>query len=356
MIIARLGQLWKEENVSAVKELQFYSCEERISFEQMKETARFQPATIGQQFGPSWSTHWFRVELEIPENMAGKEVHLLWDCNAEALIYSSQGIPLQGLVGGKSSCRRADFWITKEAKSKQHFTFFIEMAANGLFGVGQGGDIEPPDQNRYFLLEKVAVAVFDRDAWDLLCDLTLLSDAAQILSSPYKEQALRIANDIVNACVLDDPLTWNKCRELAREFFQQKNGDGQAFIIACGHCHIDTAWLWPYEETIRKCARSWSTQLRNMDNYSGFHFVASQAQQMEWIKERYPTLWKEIQSYVRQGRFVPVGSTWVEMDCNLPSGESLVRQFLMGHEFFQDNFGMYSNIFWLPDTFGYSSQ
>ncbi|EME27109.1 alpha-mannosidase II [Galdieria sulphuraria] len=350
------GHLWKEESVDAIKDIQVYSCKERISFEQMKQLSCFRPANIGEQFGPSWSTHWFRVELEIPESMAGKEVHFLWDCNAEALLYSEQGISIQGLVGGKSLCRRADYRIAIKANGRERFTFFVEMAASGLFGVGQGGDIEPPDEHRYFLLEKVSVAVFDRDIWNLLCDLTLLAEAARLLYSPYKDQALRIANDIVNTCVVDDPSTWNDCRELAKEFFQQRNGDGQALIIACGHCHIDTAWLWPYEETIRKCARSWSTQIRNMEQYDGFHFVASQAQQMEWIKERYPELWKEIKAYVKRGRFVPVGGTWVEMDCNLPSGESLVRQFVFGDSFFQNNFGMHSSIFWLPDTFGYSSQ
>jgi len=137
---------------------------------------------------------------------------------------------------------------------------------------------------------------------------------------------------------------------------KQKNGDGQASIVAVGHCHIDTAWLWPYDETIRKCACSGSSQLRNMEMFPSYNFACSQAQQYDWVKIHYPQLWSRILEKVKSNHFVPVGGTWVEMDCNLPSGESLVRQFLFGQKFLEKEFQMKTKVFWLPDTFGYAPQ
>mmetsp|Transcript_21415 Transcript_21415/g.87470 ORF Transcript_21415/g.87470 Transcript_21415/m.87470 type:complete len:830 (+) Transcript_21415:1057-3546(+) len=127
-------------------------------------------------------------------------------------------------------------------------------------------------------------------------------------------------------------------------------------VFAIGNCHIDTAWLWPYAETRRKCARTWSTQIRNMEMHPEYKFVCSQAQQLEWVKEDYPSLYQEIKEWHKKGQFLVTGGTWIEMDCNMPSGESLVRQFLTGQRFFEREFGAPCDVFWLPDTFGYSSQ
>ncbi|MGH0150168.1 UNVERIFIED_CONTAM: hypothetical protein FKN15_022366 [Acipenser sinensis] len=169
-------------------------------------------------------------------------------------------------------------------------------------------------------------------------------------------QALFTANEMVNVCDVTDPNSFLAARELAKKFFSQKNGESQHVVHAMGHCHIDTAWLWPYEETIRKCARSWVTAIRLMEKNADFIFTCSQAQQLEWVKQWYPGLYSQIQHFASRGQFVPVGGTWVEMDGNLPSGESMVRQFLEGQRFFHKEFGRYCTEFWLPDTFGYSAQ
>lgn len=93
-----------------------------------------------------------------------------------------------------------------------------------------------------------------------------------------------------------------------------------------------------------------------MDRYPEHRFAVSQAQQYKWLKTYYPALFDRVKSKVKQGVFQPIGGSWVEHDTNMPSGESLVRQFLLGQRFFQSHFGERSNTFWLPDTFGYSSQ
>ncbi len=124
-------------------------------------------------------------------------------------------------------------------------------------------------------------------------------------------------------------------------------------ITAVGHAHIDTAWEWPIREARRKVARSWSTQLALLDQYPDYVFAASQPVHYQWMKESYPDIYRRIKEKVAGGRWEPVGAMWVEADCNLPSGESLVRQLLHGKRFFMREFGYETRILWLPDVFGY---
>lgn len=124
-----------------------------------------------------------------------------------------------------------------------------------------------------------------------------------------------------------------------------------------GHCHIDTAWLWPYAETKRKIARSWGTQLEIMREFPSFKFCASSAAQYWWLKHNNPETYKRVQQQaLSDGRFEVVGGTWVEFDGNVPSGESMLRQFYYGQKFFQHEFNKKASVFFMPDTFGYSPQ
>lgn len=132
--------------------------------------------------------------------------------------------------------------------------------------------------------------------------------------------------------------------------------DEEPIVYGIGHCHIDTCWLWPWAETKRKVARSWSTQCDLMERYPEFRFCCSQAQQFKWLEQEYPYAFDRVKGWVKKGNFQPIGGSWVEHDTNLPSGESLVRQFLYGQRYFESRFGERCTTFWLPDTFGYSAQ
>ena len=140
------------------------------------------------------------------------------------------------------------------------------------------------------------------------------------------------------------------------ELYGNTNGDYGHELAAIGHAHIDTAWLWPLAETYRKCVRTFSSQTTYMRDYPDFRFACSQAQQYAWVKERNPDLYARMQACFERGQLVPVGGTWVEPDCNIPSGESLVRQFLLGQSFFRREFGRRCREFWNPDVFGYNGQ
>ena len=126
-------------------------------------------------------------------------------------------------------------------------------------------------------------------------------------------------------------------------------------LFAVGHTHIDTAWLWPLRESIRKCGRTFSTACRLMERYPDFHFTCSQPQLYQYTKQHFPEVYAQIRKWVRSGRWETAGAMWVEADCNVTSGESLIRQMLYGIEFFRREFGTRPRMCWLPDVFGYPS-
>ncbi|XJZ26696.1 alpha-mannosidase [Bacillota bacterium Lsc_1132] len=125
-------------------------------------------------------------------------------------------------------------------------------------------------------------------------------------------------------------------------------------VTAIGHTHIDVAWLWRLKHTREKAARSFSTVLRLMEQYPEYVFLQTQPQLYDYIKKDYPEIYKQIGKRVKEGRWETEGGMWLEADCNLTSGESLVRQLLLGTKFFQENFGKECEYLWLPDVFGYS--
>ena len=178
-------------------------------------------------------------------------------------------------------------------------------------------------------------------------------------------EALQVGNGIMDAFIAghgsQDSIL--KGREIARKYIgpavdspEVYETDKEPIVYAIGHCHIDTCWLWPWAETKRKIARSWSNQCDLMDRYPEHRFTCSQAQQYKWLEQLYPILYDRVKAKVKKGTFQPIGGSWVEHDTNMPSGESLVRQFLYGQRFFESHFGERCTTFWLPDTFGYSSQ
>lgn len=315
----------------------------------------------GQSFGPSWKTFWFYIELEIPQEWLDSEVPAVdfeWDCGNEGLIYSESGLPLKAFSGNNEriSYSIKDYW-----KKKVH-RFYLEIACNDMFGNGSDGH---PDPDRYFQLTKSDLVAPNLTARKLRYDFWLISDAAREFpaSFPQRWQANRVCNEIMDAFDAENVESLNKCREIASTYLgDEVDSDAVYFndrkpdVVAVGNCHIDTAWYWPFAETRRKAVRSWTTQLRIAEQYPEYVFVASQMQQFKWLKKDHPMIFNEIKDKFTINQFLPIGGSWVENDTNIPDGESLIRQFLLGQRFQMDEFGFYSDIFWLPDTFGYSSQ
>lgn len=217
----------------------------------------FHPAKLGDKFGPTFSNHIFKLDITIPVSMRGKIVHLLWDSNSEALVLSEGGVPRQGLVGGDHQARRADYQLLGGlAEGGEEMTLYIELACNGLFGAGRGGDIEPPDMDRYYELEECCLAVFDPNAWELLHDVTLLLELAKVLPEKARQvRALQVANEVVNAVDLEEGGTYLRGRDVARTYLGKRNGEGQARVHSMLHSHIGKFFLSPQCMTLSETKR-----------------------------------------------------------------------------------------------------
>ncbi|ODV93429.1 hypothetical protein PACTADRAFT_52017 [Pachysolen tannophilus NRRL Y-2460] len=323
-----------------------------------EKLSEFKSSSKGDSFGPGWATFWFRITFKISQSWIDAKQQILfeWDCGNEGLIYSKEGVPQQALTGGGE---RTEFILPESwyIDGEEH-VFYLEMACNGMSGGVNGGS--------RFSLSKADLVLPNVEARALHYDFWILSDAARELSATswQKHKARNLCNEIMNAFDPNDEATINKCRFLAKSFLGKDIDSAKVYdkkvkkidVYAVGNCHIDTAWLWPFAETKRKVVRSWTSQINLMERYPEYKFVASQAQQFQWLKKYHPEIFSKVKAKISETQFFPIGGSWVENDTNLPSGESLSRQFLLGQRFFLDNFGFKSDTYWLPDTFGYSSQ
>ena len=132
----------------------------------------------------------------------------------------------------------------------------------------------------------------------------------------------------------------------------EKSNHYQVSVI--GHTHIDVAWLWRLKHTREKSIRSFSTVLRLMEEFDEYIFLQSQPQLYKYIKSDYPEIYAKMKERIQDGRWEADGGMWLEADCNISSGEALVRQFLHGCHFLNQEFGQKCEYLWLPDVFGYS--
>jgi alpha-mannosidase len=334
--------------------LAVFSAPGRISYPEAVR-GKYRAAKVGETFAPDWSTHWFRIDYVIPKAWKEEEVMLHFNSTSEGCIWQG-GVPFQALTNFNFGPEdiRSHFTITPSAKGNERGTLYVEMAVNGMFGVGE--DLGITQKQSLGSLRHAEVVTRDREVWELLWDFVTIKELAEKLPAdgPHQGPALAAANAMINAVILDDPSTYAAGRAIAKKFLSAKNGDRNHHLSAIGHAHIDTAWLWPLAETKRKCYRTFSTAVRMMDQYPEYKFSCSQAQQLAWVKAGQPALYAKIKAKVKTGQFVLVGGSWIEPDCNIPSGESLVRQFLLGQRFFKKEFGKYCKEFWNPDVFGYS--
>ena len=199
----------------------------------------------------------------------------------------------------------------------------------------------------------------------LVYDLSVPYEAAMLLPEGERERELTLESISQALDLLDLRSPHNeafdasvqRAREHIRTHYYAKRTALPAVAVAecVGHTHIDVAWLWDLYQTRHKVARSFSTVLRLMEKYPEYRFMSSQAALYDMVQQDEPELFERIRERIREGRWEVEGGMWVEADCNLAGGESLVRQFLVGQEFFQRNFGVTCRILWLPDVFGYSA-
>lgn len=321
------------------------------------EKLEYRPVKVGEQLGPQWSTWWVKAEATVPPAWDGSRVDLLWTSHSEALVWMD-GHTVSGLNGRYPATEdsRPDAKLLERAKGGQSITFYVEVACNGMFGKVKTNYVSVSP----FVLDRVELVRFDREAWDLYFDFMVLqsleTEVQKDLDPAWAGELLSELNRFANEYDEDDRATWAPARDILKALYQRRNATVVHELSAIGHAHIDTAWLWPIAETWRKCERTFTTQLAYMDEYPQYRFACSQAYQHWIIERRNPWLFDRMRKAAARGQFVPVGGTWVEPDCNVPSGESLVRQFLIGQRYFEATYGERCREFWNPDVFGYNGQ
>lgn len=342
---------------------------EPVPFE---EAARqnFEHVPLGWRWGRAWSTVWFRVTGELPAAWrggapAGTMPEILVDFGynrsrsgfqAEGLVYRPDGTPLKAIAPLNSWVR----WETADGD----VDLFIEAAANPdvageyTFEPTRLGDWDGAPEEPLYELRQLEIALRDETVWELVQDVWTLTGLMMELpeTQPRRHEILRALELMMDAVDPDDvPGTAAAGRKaLARVLASPANASAHR-ILATGHAHIDSAWLWPVRETVRKCARTFTNVTSLMDEYPDFVFSCSSAQQYAWLKEHHPRVYERIREKVVAGTFVPVGGMWVESDTNMPGSEALARQFIAGKRFFLDEFGVECEEAWMPDSFGYSA-
>lgn len=335
-------------------QVEVHQCPEPIGYDQAM-AATYQPAEVGYTWGPVWSTAWFHLLGEVPHTL-GESFRLLFDTRTEALCWWD-GVPYQGV-----ELHRQDVKLPDSVKAGMPVSIYVEAACNHMLGVGKNyGDFSrmgefPITQSGHLKLAHLARHHPQRDA---LCqDLNLLRQLVEQLPEDSARRR-QTAEALRQACNAIDPHDLDATAAQARRICSEAlhtPAEGNANRVHCvGHAHIDLAWLWPIRETKRKAARSFSTVLRYMERHPEYRFIQSQPQLYEWVRNDYPALFAEIQERVKEGRWEAAGAMWVEADCNIPSGESLVRQVLLGCRYFLEHFGTDQKYLWLPDVFGYSA-
>ncbi|MCL2299444.1 MAG: alpha-mannosidase [Firmicutes bacterium] len=317
-----------------------------------RRTGEYKELRLGEKWtGAKFDCAWMHITGQAPAGVdpADPALCILADISGEGLVYTKEGEAVQGITsytsfgdfrGGIAGKRvvLADGLLDRETG---RIDFWIDAAANDLLG------------NYYltglasYTLRKLHLARCDFEKRALFYDCYVLIGVFDI--NPRSAYTREVLQAVKRAVETGD-------RAILKPYLEAKNDNPDVFeYTAQGHSHLDLAWLWPIRETLRKGARTFASQIVNLRAYPEAIFGASQGQLYAWMKDRYPAIYAQVKELYQQGRWEIQGATWVEPDSNLIGGESLIRQFFYGKQYFREEFGFDPEILWLVDSFGYSA-
>ncbi len=294
---------------------------------------------------------WFRAKISTPEAFDGRALVLEvktalsgWDAINPQFILRVNGEIMQGMDVNHTECI-----LSGCAKAGEVFRIDLHAYSGGS-GKKTGLSL--------------SIAMEDESVKKLYYDIqTALLVAEQLpVEAKMRMDLLAALNETINLLDLRKPYSdgYHRAMEKAQAFidtvvYKGMCGPFEAIATSVGHTHIDVAWLWTLSQTRQKVCRSFATVLKLMDEYPEYVFMSSQPQLYQFLKEDHPDLYEKVKEKILEGRWEAEGAMWVEADCNLSSGESLIRQILHGKRFFMNEFGVDNRVLWLPDVFGYSA-
>ncbi len=295
--------------------------------------------------------YWFKTTYRVPKELDGKRMWLHvrtqideWDDakNPQFLLFVN-GEVVQGI-----DMNHRDVWLSPSAKEGD----VLELGLQAYTGTLH-------TEFKLIVEMQEIDALIEKVYYDLWVPLAAFSRMEE--DDKNRRDIEAILNRTVNFIDLRTPYSGEFYRTLSeasdyidKALYSDMAGYQDVIATCIGHTHIDVAWWWTVAQTREKTGRSFATVLKLMEEYPNYKFMSSQPQLYAFLKERYPELYEKAKERIREGRWEPEGGMWVEADCNLTSGESLVRQFMHGKRFFKEEFGVDNRILWLPDVFGYS--
>lgn len=313
----------------------------------------------GFQVGDSWGGYdcvaWFRAQVPIPPGWAGQRLYLRFlvgprddgGSTAESLLYVN-GEPLQAL----------DYWHSEAWLPPEHLQEgSITIALRAWSGV-----LRPPVRRRFKLAQLIWIDETTEKFFHLSNTLLLVIAEMGEHALP-RIRLLQALDEAYSRLDFLHPRSERFYQSVAGAYaFLQERlqaleapGEIKPHVAGIGHAHLDMAWLWRLDHTRQKAVRTFTTALHLMRQYPEYRFLHSSPQLYKFLQQDEPALYERIKERVQGCQWEVTGGTWIEPDVNLPSGESLVRQFLLGKQFIRREFGQESRLLWLPDTFGFSA-
>jgi len=339
-------------NITDISDITFCPCGYKES-NTPPSPEQFKPYQTGSLWGNGWDSHaWFHFTLDIPEAMRKLPLRLIvktdrsgWDADNPQFIAYIDGVMRQGLDTNHT-------YVALDRESKHHDVYIYGYTGPKIA------------ETKFF----AQIANVNEDVDQLCYDILVPFQMLDYLATNSQEYAeiLRYLDMTVSRLDLFDigSEEFYESVKAAREFINTEFYNGYCsadrpseapVTVGIGHTHIDCAWKWTLKQTREKVQRSFSTVLELMERYPEYKFMSSQALLYKNLKEEAPEVYERLKQRIREGRWECEGAMWVEADCNLTSGESLVRQVLYGKRFFKNEFGVENRVLWLPDVFGYSA-
>ncbi len=310
---------------------------------------------------------WFKTDFTVPAELDGKNLFIMPHTEGYETLLWVNGKPFGTFATKIVFTGHGNHYcdlLKQNVKAGEKIDIALEVYSGHTYmGCQPLEGLELKEYNYHF--DGIDICLKDEFIQEFYFDLKVINELTETLP----ESSFR-RGELVNALYevhkrlyysyddVDEETFISAMKEahpFLKEVLAVKNGPEAPFAAIIGHSHMDTAWLWMSSETIKKCARTYANQISLMEQYPEYKFVQSSACHGNMILKHYPELFEEIKKKVAEGRYEPNGGVWVECDCNITSGESMVRQFLWGQRFTREHFGYTSDSFWLPDTFGYSA-
>ncbi len=324
-------------------------------------------AAPGDVWGGERSYCWFQGSYTVPAELDGKAIYLYPHLGSYETMLFVDGVPYGNYAYKIAPTAHGNHYCDLlRLYPSAGDTIQIDLEAYaGHYVIGcMPFETCEPRTFRY-TYESVDICTKNQDIADFIYDLRTLNQLAAAMDPDSFRRAdvinclTKVHETVYYSPEFTEESVWRaalkEAREIMRPCLEAKNADSAPKCGIIGHSHMDTAWLWDISETVKKCARTYSKQMALMDEFPEYTFVQSSAYHAEMIRRHYPELFKRMQERIKEGRYEPNGGVWVECDCNITSGEAMIRQFLWGQRYTRKYFNFTSDAFWLPDTFGYSA-